>query len=261
LLFAVGNAYATEETVVLNVAVATNFVSVLEKLKAKFESNHSGRISISAGSTGKLYAQIRQGAPYDIFLSADQYRPELLKNGGFVFEEHHFTYAAGALVLWHPNFENPRKTMALAHHNPQHRLGNAEIITKRLQKATSIALANPRLAPYGLAAQQILKNLNYSITGKNHLVRAENIGQTFALVATGNASVGFIALAQALEQNLSPTSLTPLPQDLYQPIYQDAVLLHRGAVKQSALRFFEFLQSSSAKKIIESSGFLATPEV
>ena len=237
----------------VSVAVATNFVTTLKSLSEDFATIDSGKIIISAGSTGKLYAQIRQGAPYDIFLAADQQRPKLLEQHGLAVPDSRFTYAQGALVLWQPNTAKPRATGY--EENPTTQRTQ---IKQWLRGATSIALANPRLAPYGFAAQEVLHNLHITQSMSQRQVMGENIGQTFSLVATGNARVGFVAAAQMLEQSQPVDTYLIIPSDLHTPILQDGVFLKFGANNTAAERFFHYLTSSRAQEIIRKAGF-STP--
>ena len=247
----------------VRVAVATNFVTTLKTLSEDFESFDNAKILISAGSTGKLYAQIRQGAPYDIFLAADQQRPQLLEQLGLTVTNSRFTYANGALVLWQPNKATPRaisNTKPRATNddeNPTAQTEQSTQIRHWLAGASSIALANPRLAPYGFAAQEVLHNLQITQSMSQRQVMGENIGQTFSLVATGNATLGFVAAAQMLEQNQPRNTYLNIPSELHSPILQDAVQLKYGANNQAAVNFLRYLTTARAKKIIQAAGFVA----
>jgi|TARA_B110000977_G_scaffold156998_1_gene199850 molybdate transport system substrate-binding protein len=247
----------------VRVAVATNFVTTLKTLSEDFESLDNAKILISAGSTGKLYAQIRQGAPYDIFLAADQQRPQLLEQLGLTVTNSRFAYANGALVLWQPNKATPRaisRTKARTTNddeNPTAQTEQSTQIRHWLAGASSIALANPRLAPYGFAAQEVLHNLQITQSMSQRQVMGENIGQTFSLVATGNATLGFVAAAQMLEQNQPRNTYLNIPSELHSPILQDAVQLKYGANNQAAVNFLRYLTTARAKKIIQAAGFVA----
>ena len=247
----------------VRVAVATNFVTTLKTLSEDFESFDNAKILISAGSTGKLYAQIRQGAPYDIFLAADQQRPQLLEQLGLTVTNSRFAYANGALVLWQPNKATPRaisRTKARTTNddeNPTAQTEQSTQIRHWLAGASSIALANPRLAPYGFAAQEVLHNLQITQSMSQRQVMGENIGQTFSLVATGNATLGFVAAAQMLEQNQPRNTYLNIPSELHSPILQDAVQLKYGANNQAAVNFLRYLTTARAKKIIQAAGFVA----
>ena len=258
-------AYAETAKNSVRVAVATNFVTTLKALREDFASLDNGKILISAGSTGKLYAQIRQGAPYDIFLAADQQRPQLLEQHGLTVTDSRFTYANGALVLWRPNkvisnaesrvISNTKPRATNEDENPTAQTEQSAQIRQWLASASSIALANPRLAPYGFAAQQVLQNLQSTQSMSQRQVMGENVGQTFSLVATGNARMGFVAAAQMLEQNQPVATYLIIPSKLHSPILQDGVLLKFGANNKTAARFMHYLASSRAQEIIRKAGF------
>ena len=260
-----GQSLASAETAKnsVRVAVATNFVTTLKALREDFASLDNGKILISAGSTGKLFAQIRQGAPYDIFLAADQLRPQLLEQHGLTVTDIRFTYANGALVLWRPNnvtpkaISNTKPRTTNEDEKPPTQTEQSAQIRQWLASASSIALANPRLAPYGFAAQQVLHNLQITQSMSQRQVMGENIGQTFSLVATGNATLGFVAAAQMLEQNQPRNTYLNIPSELHSPILQDAVLLKYGANNQAAVDFLRYLTTARAKKIIQAAGFVA----
>ncbi len=241
----------------VRVAVATNFVTTLKALREDFESFNNGKILISAGSTGKLYAQIRQGAPYHIFLAADQQRPQLLERDELAVTNSRFTYASGSLVLW-----RPKQTKApVAKNNESRTVEPPDLEIKNwLSGARSIAWANPRLAPYGFAAAEVLDNLGVTFAMSQRQVTGENIGQTFSLVATGNATLGFLAAAQMLEQRQPANTYLNIPSNLHSPILQDAVLLKLGANNNAAAHFMQYLASSRAQKIIRKAGF-AKPDL
>lgn len=186
------------------------------------------------GSTGKLYAQIVYGAPYDIFLAADQARPERLMSEGQAVSQSQFTYALGTLVVLGAN--------------------RAEDLVSA--QANRIALANPDLAPYGKAAEQVLQKLEYRDQLAPRLVLGENVGQAFAFVTTGNAQIGFVSEAQlrAFSGKLD-MPVWRLAADFHDPIAQDAVLLQRAAQNPAALAFMTFLQSTEAKDIILRHGY------
>jgi molybdate transport system substrate-binding protein len=220
------------------IAVATNFKPVMDVLEARFEAETEHEIDIVTGSTGALYAQITQGAPYDVFLSADQLRPQKLEEGGHAVEGMRFTYALGQLALWHPE--------------------NAPINLQRLidPKLRRLAIANPELAPYGRAAHDVLKALGFEEMLQDKLVYGENIGQTFAFIRTGNAEIGFVALSQLLElPEAARGAWLLIDGQLHAPIRQEAQLLQRGADNQAAIAFLDFLRSRAATDIISTLGY------
>ena len=221
-----------QETV--TVAVAANFKTVLDQLESDFEARTDYKMDAVVGSTGKLYAQIVYGAPYDIFLAADQERPIRLLEEDKAVAGSRFTYALGRLMLW--GTDDP-----------------AALATSDIKR---IAIANPKLAPYGRAAEQVLIKLDLSETTQTKLVLGENVGQAFAFVSTGNAQVGFVSEAQII--SLGETDTAPSwrpPADLYDPIAQDAVLLTRAGDNPAATAFIAYLQTDAARDIIEQHGY------
>lgn len=229
-----------EDDTVLRVAVATNFERALSKLEPAFEAQSGYDVQVSYGSSGKLYAQIRAGAPFDVFLSADQNRAAGFLNDGAPRPA--FTYAYGQLALWAK--DDRLQT------NPE-----AVLNTQDFRK---IALANPDLAPYGQAAVQVLEALDLKEALADKIVLGENVGQAYALIATGNAELGFVAASyrdKAKTIDESKGSFWVIPPSLYDPIAQDAVQITNI---KAAKAFADFLQSEPAKVIIRQSGY-ATP--
>lgn len=223
-----------------NIAVASNFTAPMKHLVKVFEQDTNYKIKLSFGSSGKFYAQIKHGAPFDIFFSADQTKPLALLKDNLAVKNSQFTYAIGALALWSnlPNIE--------------------QVNASTLQQNTynKLAFANPKLAPYGTAALQVLNNLNLSNLTRSKWVQGENISQTYQFISTGNADLGFIALSQIKNQDLiNKKAIWIVPNHLYQPIKQDATLLKRGEHKQAAKQFMVFMQSNKAKRIIHSFGY------
>lgn len=223
----------------VRVAVAANFKSAADALGAAFEERSGHTLVLMSGSTGKLYAQIVNGAPFDVFLAADQARPRRLENDGVALAGSQFTYATGQLVLWDPagSAVGPDRLAA----------GNYR----------RLAIANPNLAPYGAAAQQVIAALALSGETDGKLVYGENIGQAFAFVRTKNAELGFVALSQvwSLPAETRGAYWTP-PPALYAPIRQDGVLLARATDNEAARAFVEFLKSDDALAIIDSFGYI-----
>lgn len=232
LLLGAANCSAEE----IRVAVASNFMSTIKILGAKFEQKTGHRVILSSGSTGKHYAQIIHGAPFHAFFAADTKRPALLEQSGLTQANSRFTYAIGKLALWSPK--------GLAENN-----GTA----LRKGKFRHLAIANPKLAPYGKAAFQVLQARGLWLPLKNKIVRGENIAQTFQFVKSGNADLGFIASSQLEPPDRNRVWL--VPQALYKPIRQQAVLIKNNAAAQA---FVDYVQSDEAKKIIEESGY-STP--
>lgn len=221
----------------LRVAVAANFKVTLEALAGEFEANSEHRLVISSSSTGKHYAQILNGAPFDLFFAADVRRPQLLEKQQRIIAGSRFTYAIGKLVLWSPRADYvDREGTILA-------TGNFR----------RLAIANPRLAPYGLAAKQVLEQRGLYQTLRPRIVRGENIAQTYQFVATGNAQLGFIALSQLRQPGMTTTgSMWAIPESLYDPIEQQAVILND---KSAAREFIAYIKSEPAGQLLRRSGY------
>ena len=234
--------YSPAEAGEVRVAVASNFSSPLKVIKARFEKETGHRMVIISGSTGKLFAQVKHGAPFDLLLAADSLRPRLLEEEGFAVSGSRFTYAVGQLTLWSAN--------------PNQIIGaGAEIFQN--QTFNYLAMANPKTAPYGRAALQILTKLGVWELVRGKVVQGENIGQAFQFVATENAELGFVALSQTLDpKNKLKGSRWDVPPDLYDPIYQDLVLLKRGQDNPAALAVVDFIRGPAGRKIIASYGYL-----
>lgn len=221
------------------VAIAANFAEPMAKLQALFEQQSGHELRLVVGSTGKLYAQITQGAPFDVLLAADRERPERLQAEGFAVADSRFTYALGRLTLWSadPGLIEGEKAL-------------------RAGTFRHLAIANPKLAPYGLAAKQTLEALGLWQDLRPKVVQGENVGQTFQMVLTGNAELGLVALSYVTsERNATPGSRWDVPADLHEPIRQDAVLLQRGADNPAARAFLAFLRQPEAQAVIERFGY------
>ncbi|MEQ8333802.1 molybdate ABC transporter substrate-binding protein [Nisaea sp.] len=222
------------------IAVAANFASTADILAKTFKAESGNTVVIASGSTGQLYAQIKQGAPFDAFLAADQIRPALLHKDGAAAQAP-FTYATGLLALWSPDPDTIREDGATV-------LGRA--LFER------IAIANPKLAPYGAAARESLTALGLWPTYEKRIVMGQNIAQAFQIVAAGGAPAGFVALSQLLAapENLHGSHWV-VPADLHAPIRQDAVLLPRGAGNPAAEGFLAFLTSPLGCAAIRDAGY------
>ena len=218
-------------------AAAANFAQPLASLQAAFgEGAH--RINVVLGSTGKLYAQIVHGAPFDVFLAADRKRPCRLAASGLAIAASQRTYALGRLALWSATAQGANVSQRLRAGDYRH-----------------LAIANPRLAPYGVAAVQTLKAMGlFNANAASRLVMAENVGQAQALVATGAAELGFVALSHIMQADAAG-SRWAVPTHLHEPIRQDAVLLRRGRDNRAARAFLAFLTSEAARRIIASAGY------
>ena len=220
------------------IAVAANFAWPMERLAEDFRKLDQGTLKFTAGATGKLYAQIRNGAPFDAFLAADQLRPRLLQEQGLAAPGSRFTYALGRLALWSAD--------------PARQL-NAQAL--RAGGFRKLAIANPDLAPYGRAAWEALGRLGLREALQSRLVRAENVSQAFAFAATGNAELALIAAAQAGRPAAAAGRAWLLPSHLHAPIRQDAVLLIRGERNRAATAFLRYLKSSDAQAILAAAGY------
>lgn len=224
----------------INIAVASNFTGAIARLAPEFERATGHKLIPSYASTGILYAQIKNGAPFDLLLAADDEHPRLLETEDVGVPGTRFTYAVGRLVLWSP------KPGAVDDKGDVLRIG----------QFAHLAIANPKTAPYGVAAEQVLRRSGLWERLSSRLVFGENIAQTLQFVSTGNAELGFVALAQvhALSK-ANRGSFWRVPENLHDPISQDAVLLKQGERKRGARAFLEFLRSSAARAIIEDQGY------
>ena len=224
----------------VQVAVAANFTAPMQKIAAEFEKATGHKAQLAFGSTGKLYAQIKNGAPFEILLAADDTTPEKLEKEGVGVASSRFTYAIGKLALW--------SSKAGFVDN------QGEVLKKGEFKHVSIA--NPKLAPYGAAAIETLTALKLLDTIQPKFVQGENIAQTHQFVATGNAELGFVALSQVMKDGkISEGSGWIVPSNLHQPIRQDAVLLENGKGKPAAAALLKYLSSDKAKAVIKSFGY------
>jgi molybdate transport system substrate-binding protein len=231
----------------VRVAVAANFKQTIDRLAAEF-SRKTGELApvVTSGASGLLYSQITQGAPFDVFFSADQERPERLERDGLVVPGSRYTYAVGKLVLWRPG-RAWSGTVEQALKDP-------------LVKVVSIA--NPAVAPYGAAAQQVLEKIGLWTAPPFRVVQGESLGQAFQFVATGNAQLGFIALSQVKEANAQPgieSEVLEIDPRLYAPLAQDAVRLKRSAANAAVGRFLDFVSSPQGRAMIAAAGYASAP--
>ncbi len=227
----------------IQVATASNFYKPLKEIALRYEQVTGRKVTIISGSTGKLYAQIIHGAPFDIFFSADIKRAELLDKEGLAVTNSRFTYAIGQLILWSPeeDYIDPQGNV-LQHKDFRY-----------------LSIANPKLAPYGRAARESLEKMNLWKKLQGHIVRGENIGQTFQFVKTGNAQLGLVAYSQILHPGQAiEGSYWRIPETYYSPIKQQAVLLKDN---ESAHHFYAFVNSKESRRIIQSFGYGLAPEV
>lgn len=219
------------------IAVAANFTSAAKRLGAAFEATTGHRVVFSFGSTGQLFTQIGHGAPFDAFLAADVARPARAVTDGLGVPGTRFTYAVGILALWSADPDLIDETPSVLS-DPSLR---------------HVAIANPAIAPYGAAAIETMTRLGVLDSVKARLVEGKSISQTYQFVATGNAPVGFVAASQV--QNSNQGSQWRVPEDMHQPLRQDAVLLLRGRNNEAARAFLEFLKSPEAVTMMTELGY------
>lgn len=233
----------------VRVAAASNFIAPMKNLVDVFQASTTHSIKVSHGSSGKLFAQISQGAPFDLFLSADQDKPERLLSNGLAISGTDFRYARGQLALLSAHARQIKK------HPPDiiNKKALSIDLLKQLKSAgfNRLAIANPKLAPYGASAQQFLIAQGLLDAVKDKLVFGENIAQTYQFVYSGSADLGLVAHSQLKEGDL----YTLLPLEQYPAISQQAVLLKHGQDKIAAKEFMHFLQSAKARVIIRSYGY------
>ncbi len=221
------------------VAVAANFVPPFREIAIEFETATGHTLRVAAGSSGNFYSQIKNGAPFDLFLSADAERPRLLEDEGLGVKDSRFTYAIGRLVLWSPN--------------PDLMKGEQTLRSKHFKH---LAIANPKTAPYGVAAIQTMQKLGVWEYVQPRMVMGENLGQTMGFIESGNAQLGFVALSQVLDQKIKGLgSRWDVPKHLHEPIKQDVILLTKGNDNAAANALMEFLGSPKAQAIIERYGY------
>jgi molybdate transport system substrate-binding protein len=223
----------------VQVAVAANFTAPMQKIAAAFERDTGHKALLSFGATGKFYAQVRNGAPFAVLVAADDETPARLIQEGLAVPGSAFTYAVGQLALWSAS------------------AGVVDAQGAVLNKLPGkLALADPKLAPYGAAALQVLARRGLADKLKAQLVTGENIGQTFQFVKTGNAALGFVALSQVMvDGKLSTGSAWLVPTAMHDPIRQDAVLLKAGALEPAAQALLQYLRGDAARQVIRAYGY------
>jgi len=222
------------------IAVAANFTAPMKAIIAAFEEDTDHEVKASYGSTGKLYAQIKNGAPFEALLAADQKRPMLLEEEDVAAPGSRFTYAIGSLVLWSADADLVEDGPALL----------------KAGDFNKLSVANPKLAPYGEAAMQTMEALGVKEALEPKLVMGENIAQTYQFVDTGNAKVGFVALSQVMAGGeITKGSGWIVPGDLHEPIRQDAVILESGKDNSAVTELIAYLQGDKARGIIHAFGY------
>ena len=220
----------------VTVAVAANFAAPMQRIAAAFETDTGHRAKLAVGATGAFYTQIRSGAPFDVLLAADDETPARIESDALGVKGSRFTYALGRLVLW------SAKPGVVDEH--------AEVLKR--DDIGRIAIANPKLAPYGKAAVETMQKLGLYEHLAPRIVQAENIGQAFQFVATGNAPIGFVALSQAID---AKGSKWIVPDDLHATLKQDAVLLAHGKDNAAAIALMQYLKGDKARGIIRAYGY------
>jgi molybdate transport system substrate-binding protein len=224
----------------VSVAVAANFALPMQKIAAAFERDTGHRAVLAFGSTGRFYAQVRNGAPFQVLLAADAQTPARLEKEGLAVAGSRFTYAVGRLVLWsaEPGVVDAR----------------GEVLK---QPGTGkVAIADPRLAPYGAAAVQVMERLGVADHLRPRLVQGESIAQAFQFVGTGNAPIGFVALSQVMESGrIEKGSAWIVPASLHDPLTQDAVLLTTGKDNAAAAALLAYLRGDAARAIVRAHGY------
>jgi molybdate transport system substrate-binding protein len=234
----------TAQAAEVTVAVAANFAAPMQKIAQAFEKDTGHKVLLAFGSTGKFYAQIKNGAPFSILLAADDETPLRLEKEGATVVGARFTYAIGRLALWS---KNPN----LVDDTGQVLLESAEKNSFR-----RLAIADPKLAPYGAAAVEVMRRTGVFARLSSKLVQGDSIGQAFQFVATENAELGFVALSQIwMEGRITQGGAWVVPQSLYTPLKQDAVLLQSGKDNPAALALMQYLRSDVAQTIVRSYGY------
>ena len=229
-VLALGASAAGVETV--RGAVAANFAVTAEEIGRRFEEATGHRVAWSAGSTGKLYAQIVQGAPFDLFLAADTARPERLEDEGFAVPGTRSTYARGRLALWTP--------------------GRSASVDVLREPSVRVAIANPAVAPYGEAARDVLERLGVWDERSPRWVRGEDVGQTFAFVRAGGVEAGLVALSAVRGVGLTEDEVRTVPASWHRPLDQQVILLKP---RPAAEAFLEYLRGPEARKILREAGY------
>ena len=225
----------------LTIAVATNFLTTAKELGQKFEEDSGVKATLVSGSSGQLFAQIKNGAPYDVFLSADQAKIDATIEAELGIEDSRVTYAIGRLCFML---------------NPKREYGQRPREFFEALDFKQIAIANPKLAPYGTAAEEVFTALEIDLdAGKKKVIFAENIGKAYATVQSGNTDAGMVALSSILDDELDRKHYYIIPEKLYSALRQDAIILKRTRNKTLAREFFDFLQSSETRAIIRNNGY------
>ena len=224
----------------VQVAVAANFTAPVQAIAAEFEKDTGNKVVASFGATGQFYAQIKNGAPFEVFLAADDSTPAKLEAEKAVVPGSRFTYATGNLALWSAK--------------EGYVDDKGEVLKKN--EYAHLSIANPKTAPYGLAATQVLAKLGLTQTVASKLVEGQNISQAYQFVASGNAELGFVALSQIYKDGkISGGSAWVVPDNMHEPIKQDAVILDKGKDNPVARQFVDYLKGPKAAAVIKAYGY------
>lgn len=224
----------------VRVAVAANFAAPMQKIAQLFEQDTGHKLVLAVGSTGSLYAQIKNGAPFEVLLAADDETPRKIESEGLGVAGSRFTYALGTLVLW------SRQAGVVDNQGAVLRSGGFQ----------RLAIANPKLAPYGAAALEVLNKLGVLPALQPKLVQGENIASTYQFIATDNAPLGFVALSQVMVNGkLRQGSAWVVPGELHAPIHQDVVLLLNGKNQAAAQALLRYLRTEKSHHIIRAYGY------
>ncbi|PTS94686.1 molybdate ABC transporter substrate-binding protein [Pseudomonas sp. HMWF006] len=235
-VFAIGTVQADE----VQVAVAANFTAPIQAIAADFEKDTGHKLVAAYGATGQFYTQIKNGAPFEVFLSADDTTAEKLEKEGDSVKGSRFTYAIGTLALW----------------SAKEGYVDAKGDVLKKNEYQHLSIANPKAAPYGLAATQVLEKLKLTEATKGKIVEGQNITQAYQFVSTGNAELGFVALSQIYKDGkVSSGSAWIVPASLHDPIKQDAVILNKGKDSAAAKALVEYLKGPKAAAVIKSYGY------
>lgn len=235
-VFAIGAAQADE----VQVAVAANFTAPIQAIAADFEKDTGHKLVTSFGATGQFYTQIKNGAPFEVFLSADDTTPQKLEAEGDIVKGSRFTYAVGTLALW----------------SAKEGYVDAKGDVLKKNEYQHLSIANPKAAPYGLAATQVLAKQGLTDKVKDKIVEGQNITQAYQFVSTGNAELGFVALSQIYKDGkVTSGSAWIVPASLHDPIKQDAVILNKGKDNPAAKALVDYLKGPKAAAVIKSYGY------
>ncbi len=240
LSFLLGFFMLSAQAAEVRVAVAANFTAPMKQIAADFERETGHRVLLSFGATGKFYAQINHGAPFEVVLAADDETPLRMEKEGLVVPGSRFTYALGRLALW----------------SPKEGFVDATGSVLKTTRFKHLAIANSKTAPYGRAAIEVMEGLGVASQLQAKLVQGESIAQTYQFVSTGNAELGFVALSQIMKDGrLGSGSAWIIPARLHAPLRQDAALLTRGRGNPAALSLLSYLKSKPAQRVIRGFGY------